>query len=88
VYIGRRGIVFVNSVRYPPQESKWCNPYKISKKMTRASSLIAYRKHLRTFLRDPDNLREFQSLKGKTLECWCAPEACHGDVIVELLDSM
>jgi hypothetical protein len=27
-----------------------------------------------------DNIGE---LKGKTLGCWCKPEACHGDVLVE-----
>lgn len=26
-----------------------------------------------------------ESLRGKTLICWCKPAACHGDVLVELL---
>lgn len=26
-------------------------------------------------------------LKDKRLGCWCHPEACHGDVYVELLDA-
>jgi len=26
-----------------------------------------------------------EPLRGKALACWCAPEACHGDVIIELL---
>jgi hypothetical protein len=25
-------------------------------------------------------------LKGKTLFCWCKPDACHGDVLAELAD--
>jgi len=25
------------------------------------------------------------ALKGKRLACWCAPEMCHGDIIVEWL---
>jgi hypothetical protein len=25
-------------------------------------------------------------IKGKTLGCWCKPEACHGDVLAELAD--
>lgn len=29
-------------------------------------------------------LRAIPSLKGKVLGCWCAPEACHGDVLAEL----
>jgi len=28
---------------------------------------------------------EFRQLRGKTLGCWCKPEACHGDVLLELL---
>lgn len=32
-----------------------------------------------------DGLRALLSLiAGKTLGCWCAPSACHGDVLVKL----
>jgi hypothetical protein len=24
-----------------------------------------------------------EELKGKILGCWCAPQACHGDILVE-----
>ena len=27
-------------------------------------------------------------LKGKDLVCWCAPERCHGEVLLELLEQM
>ena len=27
-----------------------------------------------------------KELKGKFLGCWCKPEACHGDVIAEIVD--
>lgn len=27
-----------------------------------------------------------ESLRGKSLGCWCAPQKCHGDVLVELLN--
>ena len=26
-------------------------------------------------------------LRGKDLLCWCVPEACHGDVLIELTNS-
>lgn len=29
VYIGRRGIVFIDNVRYPPRDSIWANPFKV-----------------------------------------------------------
>jgi hypothetical protein len=27
-------------------------------------------------------------LKDKTLRCWCKPEACHGDILAELADTL
>jgi hypothetical protein len=32
VYIGRKGIVFIDSERYPKYDSIWSNPYKINEK--------------------------------------------------------
>jgi hypothetical protein len=26
-------------------------------------------------------------LDGRTLGCWCKPLACHGDILVELLET-
>jgi hypothetical protein len=31
VYIGRRGIVFIDGKRFPPTDSIWANPYKVGK---------------------------------------------------------
>ncbi|CAK7994744.1 Domain of unknown function (DUF4326)-containing protein [uncultured virus] len=86
VYIGRRGVVFVDKLRYPPQNSPWANPYKISKEISREKCIILYRAHLEELLTDNETLDEFKSLKGKTLGCWCRPDACHGDVILEMLE--
>ena len=33
-----------------------------------------------------DPVREWRQLKGKNLVCWCAPQACHGDVLKSFLD--
>lgn len=30
---------------------------------------------------------DLEPLRGKRLACWCHPLPCHGDVIVEWLDS-
>lgn len=27
-------------------------------------------------------------LNGKTLGCWCKPDACHGDILIELINSI
>jgi hypothetical protein len=29
----------------------------------------------------------FDELRGKSLVCWCAPERCHADVLLELCNS-
>jgi hypothetical protein len=39
------------------------------------------------FLNKPELLRLIPiELKDKTLGCWCKPNKCHGDVLVELAD--
>ena len=36
----------------------------------------------------PPSLEEIRSeLKGKVLGCWCHPQRCHGDVLVELANT-
>jgi len=35
---------------------------------------------------DDEFRKAVESLKGKTLACWCKPKDCHGDVIVEYLE--
>jgi Domain of unknown function (DUF4326) len=42
-----------------------------------------YREHI---LANPELLNQLHELKDKTLGCWCKPEKCHGDVLVELAD--
>ena len=32
------------------------------------------------------NLYDLFELKDKTLGCWCYPEKCHGDVLIELVE--
>jgi len=87
-YIGRAGIVFINKKRYPPQNSEWHNPFKISKDMTRDQCLRKYKKYLIEKLKDNECLERFKKLRGKNLGCWCKPEKCHGDIIIKLLDDM
>lgn len=37
--------------------------------------------------RDPDFRRQVLALRGKRLGCFCAPKACHGDVIAAWIDN-
>ncbi len=32
----------------------------------------------------PELIAALPELEGKTLGCWCAPDACHGDVLARL----
>ncbi len=77
VYIGRA------VPRRRLRASKWANPFKIGPDGTREEVIARYRAYL---LERPDLLAEVSSLQGQRLGCWCAPEACHGQVLAELAE--
>ena len=66
--------------------SKWANPFKIDrpdKKRdgTRDEVIAKYRAWI---VQQPELMAALPELRGKDLACWCAPERCHGDVLLEL----
>jgi hypothetical protein len=63
------------------RRTKWGNPYHIGKDGTREEVIAKYRERL---ICSPHLMGALHELKGKTLGCWCKPQACHGDVLVEL----
>src|SRR4051794_35653764 len=63
------------------RKSKWATPFKLSRDADRDLVIAMYRRWL---LHRPDLLAALPELRGKDLVCWCAPEACHGDVLIEL----
>jgi hypothetical protein len=65
---------------YIGRPNKWGNPFVIGKDGTRADVVAKYRAYL---LRTPALLATIGELRGKDLVCWCAPCACHGDVLLE-----
>lgn len=86
VYIGRKGIVFINGARFPKEDSIWANPFRIVGTETRSDVIHKYEKYITERLdRDPTLVEKLLSLKGKTLGCWCKPEPCHGDILVKLI---
>lgn len=87
VYIGRARIVFIDGIRYPSNNSIWSNPYKITETQSREQVLNLYRAYIETKLKsDPELIKELNKLRGKKLGCWCKPEKCHGDILVELIE--
>jgi hypothetical protein len=64
--------------------SKWGNPFKIGKDGSWEELIQKYRHWI---LANPGLMAQAPSeLKGKKLGCWCKPNACHGDVLIELAD--
>lgn len=66
---------------YIGRPSKWGNPFAIGTDGTREEVIAKYRAWL---IEQPLLVIALPELRGKTLGCWCAPQACHGDVLVEL----
>jgi len=82
---------------YIGRPSKWGNPFThikglpgISTKTgtlavyeveSRDAAVEAYEEWIQT---QPDLLAALPQLKGMVLGCWCAPQRCHGDVLVRL----
>lgn len=87
IYIGRAGVVFIEKQRYPKESSIFCNPYKIGKDGNRENVIKMYKNYI---LSKIDNSEEFKNkllqLKGKNLGCWCYPEACHGDILLDIIN--
>lgn len=67
---------------YIGRPSIWGNPFTIGKDGTREEVIQKYREWILT---QPKLLNSLYLLKGKILGCWCKPEACHGDVLEELI---
>jgi hypothetical protein len=87
IYIGRKGVVFIDNTRFPQNSSNFANPYKIGKDGTREEILFKYKKFIVNKLENnKDLVIELLSLKDKKLGCWCCPEMCHGNVLLELID--
>ena len=64
------------------RRTKWGNPYPIGDGMTRSDVIAAYRQHL---VAHPELLASVAELRGRVLLCWCYPERCHGDVLIDAL---
>lgn len=70
--------------------TKWGSPYThVRDRTTRAQHIVATRVEAiacyEIWLKsNPALMACLPELKGKVLGCWCAPLACHADVLVRL----
>lgn len=67
--------------RYIGRGSIWGNPFKIDANNTREDVIRLYERDIRgrSYLIDL-----IPNLAGLKLGCYCAPQACHGHVIVKI----
>jgi uncharacterized protein DUF4326 len=68
---------------YIGRGSKWGNPFEIGKDGDREFVIDSYCLHY--LPRKPSLLDALPELDGKVLECYCVPEPCHGEVLIETL---
>lgn len=76
---------------YIGRGSKWGCPYTVIKdRPTLAKEIVdskeeALAKYKEYVLASPELMNSLDELEGKTLGCFCKPDLCHGDVLLELL---
>ena len=66
---------------YIGRPSKWGNPFAIGRDGNREEVIAKYEEWVK---KQPHLMAALPELKGKVLGCWCAPQACHGDVLAKL----
>jgi hypothetical protein len=77
VYIGRTH----PGRPYQLPGSKWRNPFKVGRDGFRVQVIAKYSAWI---CDQPKLLAALPELRDRDLVCWCAPLACHGDVLLEL----
>lgn len=77
---------------YIGRPSSWGNPFTHLKNTaaeyqveTREEAIKAYEKWATNSPEFVDAIK--RNLKGKDLVCWCAPLACHGDVLLRIANA-
>lgn len=77
---------------YIGRGSKWGNPFSHLdsalaqfRVKTREEAIEKYGEWIMT---QPKLLADLHELKGKTLCCYCKPQICHGDILVELVSKL
>ena len=75
---GERNVYIGRPTEEIPLGSCWGNPYTIRKYKSRRRVIRLFKEHL---LRTKKLRETVGDLKGKVLGCWCAPFACHGEVL-------
>ena len=79
VYIGRAG---------KGHDGFFGNPYQLRPGQDRGATIEKFRSYCAERIAESHHYRRsVKALKGKTLVCFCKPEACHGDVLAQEAES-
>ena len=75
---------------YVGRPTKWGNPFRIGRDGDRDEVLRLHRRLVMarsdpTMLKFRDEVK--RELQRKDLVCWCAPLACHADVLLEIANA-
>ena len=73
VYVGRPGF--------------WGNPFRVVDPKDRDAALLMYHAWLTGTPEGKLRLDRLHELRGKDLVCWCAPQRCHADFLLELANA-
>jgi Domain of unknown function (DUF4326) len=69
---------------YIGRGSQWGNPFRIDRDGDRVTVIAKYER----WLADQHHLlRALDELRGHDLVCFCAPRACHGDLLLRLANA-
>ena len=70
---------------YVGRPTKYGNPFAMKTPQERDSVVQKFKDWIYA---QPELLQQVRTeLKGKDLVCWCAPKACHADVLLEIANS-
>jgi hypothetical protein len=67
------------------RQTDWGNPYVLEEDGDRVEVLESYGLYLN---RKWGLQGRFDELRGKVLGCWCYPDACHGNILIEQLEGV
>lgn len=71
------------------RRTKFGNPFGIDKTHDRAGVIAQFERYARARIaQDKLWAAEVRLLHGRVLGCWCAPEPCHGDVLLKLAEEL